>query len=67
MSLARCNAPASIVTRVPNKPATQNRSFRIPDDLWEEILRVSADRGETATDLAIRALWREVRRWPAES
>lgn len=48
----------------PNMPATQVRGFRIPDDLWDEILRVSADRGETYTDLAIRALWREVRRWP---
>ena len=48
----------------PNQPATQVRGFRLPDDLWEEILRVSGDRGETATDLAIRALWREVRLWP---
>jgi muconolactone delta-isomerase len=54
------------VWRVPNQPATQVRGFRLPDDLWEEIKRVSADRGETATDLAIRALWREVRRWPGD-
>lgn len=50
---------------MPNQPATQNRNFRLPDDLWEEILRVSGDRGETATDLAVRALWREVRLWPS--
>lgn len=49
---------------MPNQPATQVRGFRLPDDLWEEIQRVAADRGETYTDLAIRALWREVRRWP---
>lgn len=49
---------------MPNQPATQVRGFRIPDELWEQILRVSADNGETATDLALRALWREVQRWP---
>jgi hypothetical protein len=51
---------------VPNQPRFQVRGFRLPDDLWQEILRVCADRGETATDLAIRALWREVRRWPED-
>lgn len=54
---------AAVVTP-PNQPATQVRGFRLPDDLWQEILRVSSDRGETYTALAIRALWREVRRWP---
>lgn len=49
-----------------NQPATQVRGFRIPDDLWQEILRVCADRDETYTEFAIRALWREVRRWPGE-
>ena len=45
-------------------PRFQVRGFRLPDDLWEEVVRVAGDRGETYTDLAIRALWREVRRWP---
>ena len=49
---------------VPNKPATQVRGFRLPEDLWNEIVRVASDNGETYTELAIRALWREVRRWP---
>lgn len=49
---------------MPNQPATQVRGFRLPDDLWAEIERVAADRGETYTELAIRALWREVRLWP---
>lgn len=43
---------------MPNQPATQVRGFRLPDDLWEEIQRVAGDRGETYTELAIRALWR---------
>lgn len=47
---------------MPNQPATPVRCFRIPDDLWEEVLRVCDDRAETATDLVIRALRREVRR-----
>jgi muconolactone delta-isomerase len=51
---------------VPNKPATSIMGFRIPDDLRAEIERVAADNAETYTDLAIRALWREVRRWPED-
>jgi hypothetical protein len=50
--------------RVPNQPRYQVRGFRIPDDLWAEIERVAADNDETYTELVIRALWREVRRWP---
>ena len=48
----------------PNQPATQVRGFRLPEDLWREIVRVAQDNGETYTELVIRALWREVRRWP---
>lgn len=46
---------------MPNQPATQVRGFRLPDDLWQAIVEVSNDRGETYTELVIRALWREVR------
>jgi len=52
--------------RVPNQPSTQNRSFRIPDDLWSEVLRIAADRDETATDVVIRALRQYVRRYPGD-
>lgn len=51
---------------MPNQPRFQVRGFRLPDDLWEEIKRVCADRCETYTEFAIRALWREVRRWPGD-
>lgn len=46
---------------MPNQPATQVRGFRLPDDLWEEVVRLAEERGETYTELVIRALWREVR------
>jgi len=51
---------------VPNQPATQNRSIRIPDDLWDAVLRIAEDRAETATDVVVRALRRYVRLYPAE-
>lgn len=41
---------------VPNQPATPNRSIRIPEDLWDEVLRRADDLGETATEVVIRAL-----------
>lgn len=46
---------------MPNQPATQVRGFRIPEDLWEEVVALAGDRGETLTEVVIRALWREVR------
>lgn len=46
---------------VPNQPATQVRGFRIPDELWEEVRRLAEERGETATDVVLRALRRYVR------
>jgi Arc/MetJ family transcription regulator len=45
-----------MVWRVPNQPATQNRSIRIPDALWQEVLRAADDAGETATEIVLRAL-----------
>ena len=54
-------APVHNVPRVPNKPATPNRTVRVPDELWHEARRIAADRGETVTDVVIRALKRYVR------
>jgi hypothetical protein len=46
---------------VPNVPATPNRTVRIPDELWDAVKRKAADRGETVTDVIIRALKRYLR------
>lgn len=62
----RCNAPCGTLTLVPNKPATQNRSVRIPHELWEEVLRIARDQHTTATEIVIRALRAYVRRYPAD-
>lgn len=48
----------------PNQPATPNRTVRVSDDLWHAAQRKAADRGETVTDVIIRALERYVRDWP---
>jgi hypothetical protein len=45
---------------VPNQPATPIRSVRVSDDLWETAQKVASDRGETVTDVIIRALTRYV-------
>ena len=46
---------------MPNQPATPNRTMRIPDEVWLEVQRIAADRGETVTDVVMRALRRYVR------
>ncbi len=46
---------------MPNQPATPHRSLRIPDEEWEEALRIARDRGETLTDVVRRALRRYIR------
>lgn len=38
--------------------------MRVPDELWEAAQRVAADRGETVTDVILRALRRYVREYP---
>ena len=48
----------------PNQPATPTRSFRCRDELWEAAQRVAEDRGETLTDVLVRALEVYVRAWP---
>lgn len=49
---------------MPNQPATQNRSIRFPDDVWEAVLRIAEDGNETATDVVVRAVRRLVREHP---
>lgn len=46
---------------MPNQPATQVRGFRLPDELWQALVRIADDRGETVTDVVVRALTRYVR------
>lgn len=47
---------------VPNQPSTPSRSVRVSDELWDEVLRLADDLGETATDVVIRALKAYLRR-----
>ena len=43
---------------------TPIRTVRVSDELWEAAKRVASDRGETVTDVILRALERYVREWP---
>lgn len=45
-----------MVAGVPNQPATPNRSIRIPDEVWDEVLRRADDLGVSATEVVLRAL-----------
>lgn len=58
--------PPPSVPGVPNQPATPTRSVRVPDELWQAALRVAHDRGETVTDVILRALERYVRAHPLD-
>lgn len=49
---------AGVMTRVPNKPKTPLRSFRIPDDIYEAAQKKAAEKGETVSDVVRRALER---------
>lgn len=48
---------------MPNRPRVDNpaRSVRVPDPLWEAAKVRAAERGETVTDVLVRALRRYVR------
>lgn len=46
---------------MPNQPKTPARSVRVPEDLWQAALARSQERGETVTDVIVRALKRYVR------
>ena len=50
------------MTPVPNKPKTPIRSFRIPEDLYEQAKAKAAERGESLTDVVKAALERYVKR-----
>lgn len=51
----------------PNQPKTPKRGVRVDDELWEAAKRVAADRGETVSDVIVRALKRYVRAHPGPS
>lgn len=40
------------------KPHTPQRSIRVPDDVWEAARAEAESRGETVTDVIVRALKR---------
>ena len=62
MNLARVWPHLPLASRVvPNSPKTPKHGVRVPDDLWQSVKRIAADRGETITDVIIRALKRYVR------
>lgn len=50
------------VSGVPNQPKTPQRSFRIPDEVYEAAKAKAAAKGETLTDVVRRALERYVKR-----
>lgn len=41
---------------VPNQPATPVRTVRISDELWDALRERADERGETVTDVILRAL-----------
>lgn len=57
-------APGPSVPSVPNQPATPNRTIRVSDEIWQAAMRVAHDRGETVTEVIVRALVRYVREHP---
>lgn len=46
---------------MPNQPATPVRSVRVPDSIWDALRRIADDRGETMTEVILRAFQREIR------
>lgn len=48
---------------MPNQPRPDNpaRSFRIPADLYRQVKARAGERGETVTDVIVRAMRRYVR------
>jgi hypothetical protein len=46
---------------VPNQPSTPKHGIRVPDELWQAVKRKAHDRGETITEVIIRALQRYLR------
>ncbi len=46
---------------MPNQPLTPKHGVRVPDDLWLAVKKKANDRGETITDVVLRALRRYLR------
>jgi len=44
-----------------NYPGDPIRSVRVPDELWDAVKQIAADRDETVTDVILRALERYLR------
>lgn len=40
----------------PNQPKTRKHGVRVDDELWEAALKKARERGETLTEVIIRAL-----------
>ncbi len=47
---------------MPNQPKTPNHTVRIAAPLWDAAKAKAAERGETVTDVLVRALERYVKR-----
>lgn len=41
---------------MPNQPKTPQRTIRVTSDVWEAAKTRAAERGETVTDVLVRAL-----------
>ena len=59
--LLRCIGTRDQHGAVPNQPKTPNHTIRVDDDLWKAALRKAHDRGETLTDVIVRALVKYLR------
>jgi len=45
----------------PNQPKTPKHGVRVPDELWQAVKVKAKQRGETITDVIVRALRRYLR------
>lgn len=50
------------LSRVPNKPKTPIRGFRIPDDVYNAAKAKAEEKGETLTEVVRKALERYAKR-----
>ena len=61
MLVSGAMSPQSRFRRVPNQPKTPNRTVRISDELWQAVKIRAKERGETVTEVIVRALQRYLR------
>jgi len=47
---------------MPNQPKTPLRSVRVPEDIWQAAKARAEEKGETVSDVIMRALRRYARR-----